>query len=75
MTGGPAPEWVAGAVAELESIVEQADKPAVYASLLHAAALDGGARAVSRFGDTGLDDADVAVAALRHRRTNCIGRG
>ena len=37
VTGGPAPEWVAGAVAELESIVEQADKPAVYAGLLHAA--------------------------------------
>ena len=28
---------MAGAVAELESIVEQADKPAVYAGLLHAA--------------------------------------
>ncbi len=35
--GGPAPEWVAGAVAELESILEQADKPVVYAGLLHAA--------------------------------------
>ncbi len=35
--GGPAPEWVAAALAELESIVEQADKPAVYAGLLHAA--------------------------------------
>src|SRR5690554_1203855 len=35
--GGPAPEWVAAAVAELESILEQADKPRVYAGLLHAA--------------------------------------
>ena len=35
--GGPAPAWVAGAVAEVESIVEQADKPSVYAGLLHAA--------------------------------------
>ncbi|MFN8644785.1 MAG: M3 family oligoendopeptidase [Candidatus Binatia bacterium] len=34
---GPAPEWVAAALAELESIVEQADRPAVYAGLLHAA--------------------------------------
>lgn len=34
---GPAPEWLAGAVAELESIVEQADKPAIFAGLLHAA--------------------------------------
>jgi len=37
VAGGPAPEWLAGALAELESIVEQADKPAVYAGLLHAA--------------------------------------
>jgi oligoendopeptidase F len=37
VAGGPAPEWLAGAVAEIESIVEQADKPAVYAGLLHAA--------------------------------------
>jgi oligoendopeptidase F len=37
VVGGPSPVWVAGAVAELESIVEQADKPAVYAGLLHAA--------------------------------------
>ena len=35
--GGPAADWVAGAVAEMESILEQADKPAVYAGLLHAA--------------------------------------
>ena len=34
---GPAAPWLAGAVAELESIAEQADKPAVYADLLHAA--------------------------------------
>ena len=34
---GPPADWVAGAVAELESILEQADKPAVYAGLLHAA--------------------------------------
>jgi len=35
--GGPTPEWVAGAVAEIEAIYEQADKPGVYAHLLHAA--------------------------------------
>jgi len=34
---GPKPEWVAGAVAELESIYEQSDKACVYAQLLHAA--------------------------------------
>ncbi len=34
---GPAPEWVADAVAELEAIYEQADKPVIYAQLLHAA--------------------------------------
>src|SRR5262249_38406266 len=35
--GGPAPEWIAAATAELESILEQADKPGAYAGLLHAA--------------------------------------
>jgi oligoendopeptidase F len=35
--GGPAAEWLVAGVAELESIAEQADKPAVYAGLLHAA--------------------------------------
>ncbi len=35
--GGPAADWVAAAVVELESISEQVDKPAIYASLLHAA--------------------------------------
>jgi oligoendopeptidase F len=35
--GGPTGTWLAGAVAELEAIVEGADKPAVYAGLLHAA--------------------------------------
>ncbi len=35
--GGPAPEWVAAALAELEAIGELADKPAVFAGLLHAA--------------------------------------
>jgi oligoendopeptidase F len=35
--GGPTAELVAAAVAELESIFEQADKPAIYAGLLHAA--------------------------------------
>src|SRR5262245_17156442 len=34
---GPAAKWVAGAVAELEAIFEQADKPEIYAHLLHAA--------------------------------------
>ena len=37
VSGGPAAEWVAGAMGELESILEQADKPAVFAGLLHAA--------------------------------------
>jgi oligoendopeptidase F len=37
VAGGPSPTWVAGAVAEVESILEQADKPTVYAGLLHAA--------------------------------------
>jgi oligoendopeptidase F len=37
VAGGPAPARVAAAVAEVESIVEQADKSAVYAGLLHAA--------------------------------------
>lgn len=35
--GGPSPEWIAAALAELESISEQADKPAIFAGLLHAA--------------------------------------
>jgi oligoendopeptidase F len=35
--GGPSAEWVAAALAELDSISEQADKPAIYAGLLHAA--------------------------------------
>lgn len=34
---GPAPAWVAAAMTELEAILEQCDKPAVYAGLLHAA--------------------------------------
>ena len=37
VAGGPAAAWVAEAVTELESILEQADKPAIYAGLLHAA--------------------------------------
>jgi len=37
VAGGPAPEWVAAALAELEAITELADKSAVYAGLLHAA--------------------------------------
>ncbi|MEO8603532.1 MAG: M3 family oligoendopeptidase [bacterium] len=37
VAGGPAAEWIAGALAELEAICELADKPAVYAGLLHAA--------------------------------------
>jgi oligoendopeptidase F len=35
--GGPAPEWIAAGLAELEAISELADKPAVFAGLLHAA--------------------------------------
>lgn len=35
--GGPRAAWVAEAMAELESILEQADRPAVFAGLLHAA--------------------------------------
>jgi oligoendopeptidase F len=37
VVGGPPPEWVRAAVEELESILEQADKPGAYAGLLHAA--------------------------------------
>ncbi len=37
VAGGPEPAWVVAAVTELESILEQTDKPAVYAGLLHAA--------------------------------------
>jgi oligoendopeptidase F len=36
VSGGPRPQWVAAGIAELESICEQADKPAIYAGLLHA---------------------------------------
>jgi len=35
--GGPTAQWMADAVAELESILEQADLPGAYAGLLHAA--------------------------------------
>jgi len=35
--GGPSPEWVARGLAEMEVILEQTDKPAIYAGLLHAA--------------------------------------
>ena len=35
--GGPSPEWVAQGLAEMEAILEQADRPAIYAGLLHAA--------------------------------------
>jgi oligoendopeptidase F len=38
--GGPAPDLLFKAVAELESLSEQMDKPAVYASLVHAAKTD-----------------------------------
>src|SRR5437763_1245885 len=38
--GGPAPELVLAALQELESLFEQMDRPAVYASLLHAAKTD-----------------------------------
>jgi oligoendopeptidase F len=34
---GPSPEWVAQGLAEMEAILELADKPAIYAGLLHAA--------------------------------------
>lgn len=37
VAGGPPAAWIAAAVAELEAILEQADKTAVYAGLLHAA--------------------------------------
>jgi oligoendopeptidase F len=37
VAGGPAASWMAAAMVELESILEQGDKPAVYAGLLHAA--------------------------------------
>ncbi len=40
VAGGPAPEVLAAAVAELESLFEQMDRPAVYASLVHAAKTD-----------------------------------
>jgi oligoendopeptidase F len=35
--GGPAADWIAQATAELESILEQTDKPGTYAGLVHAA--------------------------------------
>jgi oligoendopeptidase F len=35
--GGPAPEWVAAALRELEAISELSAKPSIYAELLHAA--------------------------------------
>jgi len=38
--GGPSPELLHAAVTELESLFEQMDKPAVYASLVHAAKTD-----------------------------------
>jgi oligoendopeptidase F len=38
--GGPTPELLLAAVRELESLSEQMDKPAVYASLVHAAKTD-----------------------------------
>ena len=37
VAGGPAPQWIADAVVEIESILEQADQPAAFAGLLHAA--------------------------------------
>jgi oligoendopeptidase F len=37
VAGGPTAAWMAAAMAELEAILEQTDKPAVYAGLLHAA--------------------------------------
>jgi oligoendopeptidase F len=40
VAGGPAPETLAAAVTELESLFEQMDRPAVYASLVHAAKTD-----------------------------------
>jgi oligoendopeptidase F len=42
--GGPSPDTLHRAVTELESLSEQMDKPAVYASLLHAAKTDDPAR-------------------------------
>src|SRR5207237_2455033 len=42
--GGPAPELLLRALQELESLSEQMDKPAVLASLLHAAKTDDPAR-------------------------------
>src|SRR5262245_16292630 len=38
--GGPASDWLRGAIAEYESLSEQMDKPCVYAGLLHAAKTD-----------------------------------
>ena len=39
-TGGPTPGLLLAAVVELEALYEQMDRPAVYASLLHAAKTD-----------------------------------
>src|SRR6516225_1256763 len=40
VAGGPAPELLHNALAELEDLSEQMDKPAVYAALIHAAKTD-----------------------------------
>src|SRR5207237_5166301 len=40
VAGGPSAELLLAAVKELESVFEQMDKPAVYASLVHAAKTD-----------------------------------
>jgi oligoendopeptidase F len=40
LEGGPSPKALLAALEELESLYEQMDKPAVYASLLHAAKTD-----------------------------------
>ena len=66
--GGPAPEWVAAALRELESILEQADKPAVYAGLLHAA--DVAAAGARRAGgdDPGARQRDPQPAAVLRPR-------
>jgi oligoendopeptidase F len=37
VAGGPSPEWMAEALAELEALTELTDRAAVYAGLLHAA--------------------------------------
>ncbi len=40
VVGGPAPELLRDALAELESLSEQMDRPLIYASLVHAAKTD-----------------------------------